>query len=105
MGKDDPDTGEPVMDQHMTTIEVDQETAGVLRTLKARAESLGVPLDVYLRALAEAETRAGEPPTEMTPSEKARQWREWVGRNAVRVNSFVDDSRESIYGEREDKQL
>jgi hypothetical protein len=105
MGRDDPDTGEPVMDKHMTTIEVDQETAGVLRTLKARAESLGVPLDVYLCALAGAETRAGEPPTEMAPSEKARKWREWVGRNAVRVDSFVDDTRESIYREREDKQL
>jgi hypothetical protein len=92
------------MDRQMTTIEVDQETAGALKILKARAEALGLSLDVFLLGLAGTNVGPAEP-SEASPSERARRWREWVGRNAVRVDSFVDDTRESIYREREDKQL
>jgi hypothetical protein len=65
------------MNSDTTTIQVSVETAEVLKVIQAEADARQMPLDVYLRTLAERANGAPE----------------------------VDDSRESIYAEREDKQL
>ena len=42
----------------------------------------------------------------MTPEERAQAWEEWANSHAhVKGPKFLDDSRESIYREREDSQL
>lgn len=139
------------MNSSMTTIQVSVETAEVLKLIQAEADARQMPLDVYLRVLAERtngvweqetehkseeksfyetagleeenkslrewtvrhcptpvvpdENREASHAAEPSPQEKARRWREWVERNAVRVPNMVDDSRESIYREREDRQI
>ncbi len=87
------------------TIQVSPQTAEVLRQLETQAKARAVPLDIYLHALAEENNNGVQQRVELTPEEKVRLLNEWVNRNAVHVNHFVDDSRESIYAEREDRQL
>jgi hypothetical protein len=93
------------MNSSMTTIQVSVETAEVLKMIQAEADARQLPLDVYLRTLTERANGEPEKEAGLSPQEKARLWREWVERNAVNSPYHVDDSRESIYAEREDKQL
>lgn len=93
------------MNSGTVTIQVSPQTAEVLRQLERQAEARHMPLEVYLHTLAEEQNHEVPPQVELTPVEKARLWEEWVERNAVHVDHFVDDSRESIYKEREDQQL
>ena len=87
------------------TIQVSPQTAEVLRQLETQAKAREVPLDIYLHTLAEENNNGVQQRVELTPEEKVRLLNEWVNRNAVHVSHFVDDSRESIYAEREDQQL
>ncbi len=87
--------------------QIKPETAELLAT---EAESKGLSVDEYLRSLLPHSNGvanvgdAKEPEQELTPREKARRWSEWVEKNAVKVDHFIDDSRESIYT-REDELL
>ncbi|MBI3949986.1 MAG: hypothetical protein HY314_05975 [Acidobacteria bacterium] len=51
-----------MMSQQLVTIEVGQETAEVLETLKAKAAARGLSLDAYLRTLAERDVSLTQPP-------------------------------------------
>ncbi len=75
-----------------TTIEVSTETA---QLLQAQAAAKRLPLDDYLRSLAERETP--EPMAEMTPQERARQWEQWVASQAANTPVIPDDRREILY--------
>lgn len=86
-----------------TTIEIDQMTAVLL---SARAAQKGMTIDALLRELTEAESP--QSPFEMaTPEERARAVEEWANQHRSSAPPLSDKaiSRESIYGEREDKQL
>jgi hypothetical protein len=89
------------MSQRMITIEVAPETAELLR---ARAMARHLSLDQYLRMLATNGEGASPTRPAMTPQERARRWDEWTTHHAVRTQTPVDDSRESIYT-REDEAL
>jgi len=89
------------MSQRMITIEVAPETAELLRT---RAAARHLSLDQYLRVLAIGGGQASIGRSHMTPDERAKRWDEWTTRHAVRTQTPVDDSRESIYT-REDEAL
>lgn len=93
------------MNSGTVTIQVSPQTAEVLQQLERQAKARRMPLDVYLHRLVEEPESVVPPQVELTPMEKVRLWEEWVERNAVSVDHFVDDSRESIYKEREDQQL
>jgi len=77
--------------------QIKPETAELLA---AEAEANNLSVDDYLRSLlphingATKSLREGE---KLTPQEKARRWVEFVEKYSVKVNHFVDDSRESIY--------
>lgn len=87
--------------------QIKPETAELLAT---EAKAQGLSVDEYLRSLLPhsnglAKTEeAEEPEQELTPQEKARRWVEFVEKYSVKVDHFVDDSRESIYT-REDELL
>lgn len=101
------------MNSSMTTIQVSEETAEVLKLIQVEADARQMPLDVYLRVLAErangreAIYTEGKKPFYETAS--AEEWikalQAWVESHKGRNYGFVDDSRESIYREREDRQL
>jgi hypothetical protein len=77
--------------------QIKPETAELL-AIQAEANHLSV--DEYLRNLLPHSNGAAEVKAEkeeLTPQEKARRWVEFVEKYSVRVNHFVDDSRESIY--------
>lgn len=87
--------------------QIKPETAELLVT---EAEAKHLSVDEYLRSLlphsngaAKAE-KENEQKEELTPQEKARRWVEFVDKYSVKVDHFVDDSRESIYT-REDELL
>ena len=83
------------------TIQIDLRSAAILQSLKEKAESEGVTLDVLLRTLAEGVS--GLQHAMMTPAEKAEDFLTWVTTHSVK-GAKADDSRESIYG-REDEAL
>lgn len=67
------------MGMQMTTIEVDQNTAQLLQTLKAKADRQGVTLDELLKPLVEEEKVNGEaapPPRNEAMLEALRKTRE-----------------------------
>ncbi|MEW6125703.1 MAG: hypothetical protein AB1757_01460 [Acidobacteriota bacterium] len=71
--------------------------------LAAQANALGISIDEYLNRL----LRDKIPPSEtqqLSSSEKASLWREWVESHSV-IGAIADDTRESIYQERENNQL
>ncbi|MEP7342200.1 MAG: hypothetical protein ABI977_31010 [Acidobacteriota bacterium] len=87
--------------------QIKPETAELLAI---EAEANGLSVDEYLRNLlphsngtAKVE-KENEEKEELTPQEKARRWVEFVDKYSVRVDHFVDDSRESVYT-REDELL
>ena len=83
------------------TIQIDLRSAAILQSLKEKAESEGVALDVLLRTLAEGVP--GLQHAMMTPAEKAEDFLTWVTTHSVK-GAKADDSRESIY-RREDEAL
>lgn len=97
------------MSTEMTTIEVDQNTAAILQALKAKAEAQGITLDSLLRLITEGANGTPERPffETATPEERARAAEEWANRHRSSAPPLSDEaiSRESIYREREDKQL
>ena len=89
------------MSAQTVTIQIDSRSAAILQSLKEKAESEGLALDVLLRMLAE-----GVPGLQnaiMTPAEKAEDFLAWVKTHSVK-GTIADDSRESIY-RREDESL
>ena len=89
-----------------TTVEVDQATAVLL---KAKAAANGLTLSDWLRSLAENESRFPQAIFFETssPKERAKAVEEWASRQRSVAPPLSDEaiSRDSIYGEREDKQL
>ncbi len=94
------------MAMQTTTIEVDQLTADLLN---AQAEANGPTLAAWLRSIAETGPKTLHPSFFGTasPEERARAVEEWASRHRSSTPPLSDEaiSRESIYGEREDKQL
>jgi hypothetical protein len=70
--------------------------------LAAQARALGVSVDEYLRSILPNEIGQAENGT-LSSKERAKLWREWVENHSV-SGVIADDSRESIYSEREDHQ-
>ncbi len=81
------------MSVQMTTIEVDQNTAVILRALQEKAEAQGTTLDALLQPLteAESETAAGQetPPNEGMLAVLARSRERW---KKMRVSGSTEDS-------------
>lgn len=94
------------MAMQTTTIEVDQATAALIRT---KAEARGLTVADWLRALAESESNTIQSAffEVATPEERAKAVEEWASHNRSSAPPLSDEaiSRNSIYGEREDKQL
>lgn len=89
-----------------TPIEVDPLTACLL---KAQAEAKGMTLADWLRSVAETAPKTPQPSFFETasPEERARAVEEWASRHRSSALPLSDEaiSRESIYAEREDRQL
>jgi hypothetical protein len=85
------------------TLEIEKETA---ETLTAQAKARGVSIDTYLRFLLESKTASAEK-TPLSPQERAKLWREWIDNHSIKAPPLSDYAltRESIYAERDDKQL
>jgi hypothetical protein len=89
------------MNSSMTTIQVSVETAEVLKMIQAEADARQLPLDVYLRTLAERVNGAAEPTAELSSQEKVRLFREWAAGLDPNTPVVLDDSREAIYADGE----
>ena len=85
------------------TLEIEKETA---EALAAQAEARGISIDAYLRFLLQSRATS-EARTRPDPKERTRLWREWVDNHSIKAPPLSDYSltRESIYAERDDKQL
>lgn len=76
--------------------------------LEALAKQSGVSVEDYLEKKVEEMISASEPTPAKTPQERVRLWNEWVNsHDYIKAPPLSDEaiSRESIYREREDKQL
>lgn len=79
----------------------------------AQAAAQGLSVEDYIQSVVESLAAAGSAPDGltfemMTPAERAGAWDEWLGSDegaAATAPAVLDDSRESIYREREDAQL
>jgi hypothetical protein len=91
------------MSSEMTTIEVTPEAAEVLRALQAQAEERRMALDVYLRVLAEKEASPRRHQAQMSPAERAKAWEEWVASHSPDTPVILDDSREALYADDEQR--
>jgi hypothetical protein len=85
------------------TLEIEKETA---EALAAQAEARGISIDAYLRFLLQSKATSEEMKLS-SPKERTRLWREWVDNHSIKAPPLSDYSltRESIYAERDDKQL
>jgi hypothetical protein len=94
------------MSVQTTTIEIDQVTAA---RLQAQAEAQGLPLAALLRSITELWNGTHDKSFYETasPEERARAVEEWANQHRSSAPPLSDEaiSRDSIYGEREDKQL
>lgn len=94
------------MGMQTTTIEVDQLTAV---RLKIKAEAKGLTIADWLRSLAESESKPLQASFFETasPEERAKAVEEWASYQRSVAPPLPDKaiSRESVYAEREDKQL
>jgi len=94
------------MSVQTTTIEIDQLTAA---RLQAQAEAQGLTLDDLLRSITEMWNGTQVSPFYETasPEERARAVEEWANQHRSSSPPLSDEaiSRDSIYGEREDKLL
>lgn len=82
------------MSAQMTTIEVNQNTAVILRALQEKAEAKGITLDVLLKPLAEEENvtaaiQEEQPPEEGMLAVLARSRERW---KKMRVSGSTEDS-------------
>ena len=77
--------------------------------LAARARAKGMSTEEFInRELERLVIASTHPMSELTPEERVRRWDEWVNsHDYIKATPLSDEaiSRESIYGEREDKQL
>ena len=94
------------MSVQTTTIEIDQLTAA---RLQAQAEAQGLTLAALPRSITEQWNGAHEKSFYETasPEERARAVEEWANQHRPSAPPLSDEAidRDSIYGEREDKQL
>jgi len=89
----------------MLNLELNPE---VEEQLEAQAKQAGLSVEDYLKKKVEEMISASEPGPAKTPEERVQLWREFLNSHAdVKVPPLSDEaiSRESIYREREDKQL
>ena len=85
-----------------TTIEVDQDSARIIQSLKERAAAEGVPLDALLRRLADSavnEATAKPFYETATREEWLQAFNEWVKSHNPNTPVIIEDSREAIYGD------
>jgi hypothetical protein len=91
----------------MTTIQISVEAAEALKMIQAEADARQVPLDVYLRTLAERANGTPEQEAEPAPEEKPfyetaspEEWikalREWTNRKCAITPAAPDESREAV---------
>lgn len=75
--------------------------------LTARAKAEGLSTEEFVNRELKKLIAAQRSPSELTPQERARRWREWIDNHSVDGPPLSDYavSRESIYKEREDAQL
>jgi hypothetical protein len=76
--------------------------------LEALAKQSGLSVEDYLEKKVEEMISTSEPTPAKTPEERVRLWREFLNRHDdIKAPPLSDEaiSRESIYSEREDKQL
>jgi hypothetical protein len=77
--------------------------------LAARAQVEGLSTEEFVNRELERLVIASTPPmAELTPEERVQRWNEWVNsHDYIKAPPLSDEaiSRESIYSEREDKQL
>jgi hypothetical protein len=74
----------------------------------AQAAAHGMSVEAYIQSVIESLAIPLDEATfsNMTPEERAKSWDEWLnGDEGVTGPAFLDDSRESIYRDREDSQL
>jgi hypothetical protein len=94
------------MSVQTTTIEIDQLTAA---RLQAQAEAQGLTLAALLHSITELWNGTQVSPfcETASPEERARAVEEWANQHRPSAPPLSDEdiSRDSIYGEREDKLL
>jgi hypothetical protein len=76
--------------------------------LEAQAKQSGLSVKDYLEKRVEEMVAEPEPQLAKTPQERVRLWNEWLrSHDYIKAPPLSDEaiSRESIYREREDKQL
>jgi len=76
--------------------------------LEALAKESGLSAEGYLEKRVQEMISASEPRPAKTPQERLRLWREWLNsHDDIKAPPLSDEaiSRESIYSERDDKQL
>ncbi len=76
--------------------------------LTARAQAEGLSTDEFVNRELEKVVATTESGPKLTPEERARLWEEWLNsHDYIKAPPLSDEaiSRESIYREREDKQL
>jgi len=80
----------------------------VEQQLEAQARIAGLSVKDYLEKRVEEMIRVSEMPPAKTPQERLRLWDQWLSsHDYIKAPPLSDEaiSRESIYREREDKQL
>ena len=76
--------------------------------LTARAQAEGLSTEEFVNRELEKLMTSTHPSSKVTPKERARRWQEWLNsHDYIKAPPLADEaiSRESIYREREDKQL
>ncbi|MGI9065183.1 MAG: hypothetical protein ACR2HX_02100 [Pyrinomonadaceae bacterium] len=76
--------------------------------LAARAEADGLSTEEFVNRELERLVASARPSSKLTPAERVRLWNEWVNsHDYIKAPPLSDEaiSRESMYREREDKQL
>ena len=76
--------------------------------LEVQARESGLSVKDYLEKRVEEMMSASDPQSAKTPEERVRLWNEWLNsHDYIKAPPLSDEalSRESIYREREDKQL
>lgn len=88
------------------TLELKPEVEARVMT---QAAQHNLSIEKYLQMLVETATATREsstPDTAVTPEERARAWEDFINAHEhIDAPPVLDDSRESIYREREDSQL